>query len=224
MKLVACIYRSKFTFFLLDHHTKSFHFEKIWCGGRVFAVMCKIVQEPNKVLRGKAKEIPLTDISKPEITKVISDMKTALHREPDGVAIAAPQIAAPFRMFIVAGFVFDLKKKNITGTPTPDKIFINPEIIKRSKETFWAKGEGCLSVRWIYGTTKRNKTCTVRAYDEQGKEFTMPATGLLSQIFQHECDHLDGILFVDHAKDIRHMTDEEVADYQAELEAMKNNK
>ncbi len=186
--------------------------------------MCNIVQEPNKILRGKATEIPLVDISKPEIIKVISDMKIALHREPDGVAIAAPQIAAPVRMFIVAGFVFDLKKKNITGTPTPDKIFINPEITKKSKETFWAKGEGCLSVRWIYGTTKRNKTCTIRAYNEQGKQFTMSATGLLSQIFQHECDHLDGVLFVDHAKDVRHMTDEEVADYQTELEAMKNNK
>ncbi|MDB4984773.1 MAG: peptide deformylase, peptide deformylase [Patescibacteria group bacterium] len=186
--------------------------------------MCTIVQEPNLILRGKAHEIPVAEITKSAIRKVISDMKTALHREPDGVAIAAPQIAEPVRMFIVAGFVFDLKKKNITGTPTPDKIFINPEITKRSKETFWAKGEGCLSVRWIYGTTKRNKSVTVRAVGEDGKTFTMSGTGLLSQIFQHEIDHLDGILFVDHAKDIRHMTDEEVQEYQDEMEMMKRNK
>jgi peptide deformylase len=148
-------------------------------------------------------------------------MKTALHGEPDGVAIAAPQIAEPVRIFIVAGFVFDLKKKNITSTPSPDRVFINPEIIKKSKETFWAKGEGCLSVRWIYGTTKRNKSVTIRACDERGEIFTMSATGLLSQIFQHECDHLEGILFVDHAKDIRNMTDDEIAEYQMELEVLR---
>ena len=183
--------------------------------------MCQIIHEPNKILRGIAREIPAADISGASVKKVISDMKTALHREPDGVAIAAPQIAEPLRMFIVAGFVFDLKKKNITGTPSPDRVFINPKITKMSKETFWAKGEGCLSVRWIYGTTKRAKSVTVRAQGEDGKIFTMPATGLLSQIFQHECDHLDGILFVDHAKDIKHMTDEEISDYQVELEALR---
>lgn len=151
-------------------------------------------------------------------------MKTALGREPDGVAIAAPQVEKSLRIFVIAGFVFDLKKKNIGGTKSPDRIFINPILIKKSKETKWITGEGCLSVRWIYGTAKRHKQATVRAYDETGKMFTLSASGLLAQIFQHEIDHLDGTLFIDHAKDIRHMTNEEVADYKNELaELLKNN-
>lgn len=185
--------------------------------------MCTIVQEPNKILRGVAQPVPVAKIADAAIQDTLKCMQLALRREPDGVAIAAPQIAEPLRIFIVAGFVFDLKKKNLTGTKSKDKIFINPEIIKRSKETKWIPGEGCLSVRWIYGTAKRHKSVTVRAYDEQGKVFTMPATGLLAQIFQHEIDHLEGILFIDHAKDIRHMDDGEIADYKEELAVLANN-
>lgn len=179
--------------------------------------MCTIVQEPNKALRTTAQEIPLTEITTSKIRSVIESMKKCLHAEPDGVAIAAPQIAEPLRLFIVAGFVFDLKKKNIGGTKSPDRVFINPVIIKKSKETKWIPGEGCLSVRWIYGTAKRHKQATVRAYDETGKVFTLSGSGLLAQIFQHEIDHLDGILFIDHAKDIRPMTEEEINDYQKEM-------
>ena len=179
--------------------------------------MCTIIKEPHKTLRGIAHPVALSTITSPDIQNTLKCMQHALHREPDGVAIAAPQINEPLRIFIVAGFVFDIKKKNIGGTKSPDRIFINPEIVKRSKETKWIPGEGCLSVRWIYGTTKRHKSVTVRAYDENGKVFTMPATGLLAQIFQHETDHLEGILFIDHAKDIRHMDPDEITEYQAEL-------
>ena len=182
--------------------------------------MCKIVQEPHKALRTTASEIPVADITSETTKKIIHDLKVAMHREPDGVAIAAPQIAAPVRLFVVAGFVFDLKRKNIGGTPTPDRTFINPEIIKLSKETKWIEGEGCLSVRWIYGTAKRSKQVTVRAYDEQGKPFTMEASGLLAQIFQHEIDHLNGILFIDHAKNIRHMDDQEIKEYREEMKRL----
>jgi peptide deformylase len=185
--------------------------------------MCKIVQEPHIALRTHAQLVAIDRITKPEIQSVLLSMKKALHLEPDGVAIAAPQIAETLRIFIVAGFVFDLKKKNITGTKTADKVFINPEIIKSSKETVWMDGEGCLSVRWIYGKTKRHKQVTVRAYDEQGNLFTISGSGLLSQIFQHEIDHLDGVLFIDHAKDIRHMTDDEIEDYKEELKLLAHN-
>lgn len=180
----------------------------------------KIVQEPHKALRTHATEIPVAEITSKKVQDIIIAMKKSLHLEPDGVAIAAPQIAETVRMFIVAGFVFDLKKKNITGTKSADRIFINPEIIKSSKETKWITGEGCLSVRWIYGTAKRHKEVTIRAYDETGKKFTMSASGLLAQIFQHEVDHLNGILFIDHAKDIRNMTDDEIAEYKEELKRL----
>lgn len=184
--------------------------------------MCEIIQEPHKTLRSVAREVPVSEITSKRIQEVLLCMKKSLHREPDGVAIAAPQVDVPLRIFIVAGLVFDLRKKNKGGTPSADRVFINPQITKSSKETKWIPGEGCLSVRWIYGTAKRHKNVTVRAYDENGKLFTLGAAGLLAQIFQHEIDHLEGILFIDHAKDIKHMTDEEIADYQVELEKLKH--
>lgn len=185
--------------------------------------MCTIVQEPHPALRATASPIEPEAFTRPETLAIITNMKKALHKEPDGVAIAAPQIGETVRIFIVAGFVFDLKKKNITGTKTADKVFINPEIIKSSKETAWMPGEGCLSVRWIYGKTKRHKQVTVRAYDEQGNEFVISGSGLLAQIFQHELDHLNGILFIDHAKEIRHMDDQEITEYQEELRLLNHH-
>ena len=83
-----------------------------------------------------------------------------------------------------------------------DLIFINPKISKLSREKDWVP-EGCLSVRWLYGQTFRSKKALITAYDEKGKKFTRGASGLLAQIFQHETDHLNGILFIDHAKDIK---------------------
>jgi peptide deformylase len=58
-------------------------------------------------------------------------------------------------------------------------------------------------VRWLYGKTYRSKKATVEAYDENGRKFKMGGSGLLAQIFQHETDHLNGILFIDHAKDVK---------------------
>ena len=63
--------------------------------------------------------------------------------------------------------------------------------------------EGCLSVRWLYGRTLRYTKASIEAYDKKGKKFSRGASGLLAQIFQHETDHLKGILFIDHAEDIK---------------------
>ncbi|MBI3888666.1 peptide deformylase [Candidatus Nomurabacteria bacterium] len=81
-------------------------------------------------------------------------------------------------------------------------MFINPKISKLSRDKVWVP-EGCLSVRWLYGKTYRSTKATIAAYNENGKKFTRGASGLLAQIFQHETDHLNGILFIDHAIDIK---------------------
>ena len=70
--------------------------------------------------------------------------------------------------------------------------------------------EGCLSVRWLYGEVKRSTNATIRAYDEDGKVFTRGGGGLLSQIFQHEIDHLDGIIFTDKAKNLVELKPEDL--------------
>ncbi|MBU3669028.1 MAG: peptide deformylase [Candidatus Taylorbacteria bacterium] len=153
-----------------------------------------IVSEGNATLRTEAKEVPIEEISSPKIQKVISDMKRALQSQSDGVGLAAPQIGVPLRIFIVSKRVYD--------DAPDDMVFINPKIVKFSKEKRWMEGEGCLSVRWVYGKVERSTKVTLRAYDEQGNLFERGAGGLLAHIFQHEVDHLDGILFIDKAKDL----------------------
>lgn len=158
----------------------------------------KIVQKDNPVLREKALEVPVEQISSPKIRKILEDMKSALASQDDGVAIAAPQIGAPLRIFVVSGKAF---REDFGEKPDKDMVFINPVISKLSREKEEME-EGCLSVRYLYGKVKRAKKATVRAYDEEGKIFERGGSGLMAQIFQHETDHLDGILFTDHAKEV----------------------
>ena len=133
-------------------------------------------------------------------------MKKALATQDDGVGLAAPQIGVSLRIFIVSGKIFhpDFRRGHKTETTTPiseDLIFINPEIIKLSKKTK-LMDEGCLSVRPYYGKVERSLNATVRAFNETGEVFIRGASGLLAHIFQHEVDHLNGILFVDKAVDV----------------------
>ena len=161
--------------------------------------MSKIVQEPHEVLRNPASIVAASEIGSEKIKKIIKDMSEALSREEDGVAIAAPQIGVPLRIFLISQKASKKFDKYL--------VFINPEIIKlgRKKEEM---SEGCLSVRWKYGLVKRSLTTTVRALNEDGNEFVMRGEGLLSQIFQHEVDHLNGVLFIDKARDIKDMPPE----------------
>lgn len=161
--------------------------------------MKKILQKEDKMLRKVAKEVPLKELRSIKTKKVLKDMSEALASQHDGVAIAAPQIGQSLRIFIISGKVLGETKNK--KTPLPDMIFINPKILKLSREKEWLQ-EGCLSVRPMYGKTYRAKKATISAYDEKGKKFERGASGLLAQIFQHETDHLDGILFIDHAKEL----------------------
>lgn len=166
-----------------------------------------IIQKENPVLRAIAKEVPIADVKNAKITKVIRDMKKMLATQPDGVAIAAPQIGASLRIFVVSGKIFEETwqrgeglPKN-TGVASPDLVFINPRITKVSKTKKWMH-EGCLSVRPLWGEVERSTNATIEAYDENGVRFTRGAGGLLAHIFQHETDHLDGVLFIDKARNV----------------------
>jgi peptide deformylase len=182
--------------------------------------MKKILQSHEKVLRKISKKVILKEIKTPKIQKILKKMSASLKNEYDGVAMAAPQIGYSLRIFIVSGKVLNenlmknieekllnqnnlvTKKEIKKEEEVKDLVFINPKISKLSREKNWTS-EGCLSVRWLYGQTKRSKKALITAYDEKGKKFSRGASGLLAQIFQHETDHLDGILFIDHAKEIR---------------------
>lgn len=166
------------------------------------------------ILREKAESVPLEDIGTKKLHDILTRMKTALHEQEDGVAIAAPQIGVGLRIFLVSGKAAhmyrgeDNKLHVSEGAETEkDLVFINPEITKLSKTKKFME-EGCLSVRWQYGEVKRSEKATVRAYDEHGKKFETGGAGLMAQIFQHETDHLDGVLFIDKAKNLRELPPE----------------
>ncbi len=172
--------------------------------------MINVVQEGDPVLRQKALEVPLSNIEKPKIKKILIDMIEALHSQDDGVAIAAPQIGISLRIFIVSGRIFDhdFMSGKSSASPSlnkkikhPDLIYINPIIKKISKDKKLMQ-EGCLSVRPIYGKVRRATRATIEAYDEKGNKIIQEGSGLLAHIFQHETDHLEGILFTDKAKDL----------------------
>ena len=174
--------------------------------------MPEIVQRDAPILRQKAKAVKPEDIGSAHLNKIIADMKTAVRSQKDGIAIAAPQIGESLRIFVVNGALLKQADKTYKGDGT-DLVFINPEITKRSRDKKEVE-EGCLSVRWLYGKIARSTRVTLKALDENGEKIERGASGLLAQIFQHETDHLAGTLFIDKAREIWEMSDEEKAELQ----------
>ena len=172
--------------------------------------MKKILQKEAPILREICQDVLVRNIASTKIQKIIAEMKLALVSQDDGVAIAAPQIGYPLRIFVVSGKVLNIIKPQPTTEPVQgetlyksdlyrDSVYINPVLKKVSKEKMIVE-EGCLSIRYLYGKVNRSKKATIEACDENGKKFQRGGTGLLSQIFQHEIDHLNGVLFIDKAK------------------------
>ena len=141
-----------------------------------------IVHEPSTVLRARARELSHEEIASQKTKDLVAEMLRVMGEE-NGVGIAAPQIGASLRVIIVE-------------TPSGPRAFLNPEIIRRSWRTSLSE-EGCLSVPGVFGLVKRHRAVTVRATTPEGKKETVKADGLLSIIFQHEVDHLNGVLFID---------------------------
>lgn len=174
--------------------------------------MKEIVQDGELVLREIADSVPEKLFGSAELAKLIDDMTKALDQELEGVALAAPQVGVSYRLFIVR------KDRTLppvvvpegallppVSTPVPEiEVYINPEIIKTSRKRARAD-EGCLSVRGVYGTTNRHERVTLKARRIDGSRFQRGAGGLMAQIFEHEIDHLNGILFTDHAEHLIHI-------------------
>ena len=134
------------------------------------------------VLRQKAKRVPTVDGS---IRRLIDDMVATMQQQ-GGVGLAAPQIGVSLRVVVIQ---------------LPDEepfALVNPEIVKRSGEREVV--EGCLSVPGYAGDIKRSVSVTVKGWDRRGKSVRIKATGLQAQALEHELDHLNGVLFVDHVE------------------------
>ena len=149
-----------------------------------------IIVAPDPRLKVKAKPVAKVD---DRIRKLLDDMVETMHAAP-GIGLAAPQIGQALRMLVI-----DIAKD---GEPSEPRKFVNPEIVWASDELLlWE--EGCLSLPDQFAEVERPKEVKVRYLDETGAKKELHATGLLAICLQHEMDHLDGVLFVDHISALR---------------------
>lgn len=141
-------------------------------------------------LRLKTKASPVSEITDTTIS-IIDDMLTTMYEEK-GVGLAATQVDIHQRIVVM----------DVSENGDQPIVLINPEIIAKSDETL-INEEGCLSVPGFYAKVDRHTSCTVKALDRDGKEFTLDGEGLLSICIQHELDHLNGVLFVDYLSPLK---------------------
>jgi len=149
----------------------------------------EIITLPHPTLRRKAHKV--TDFG-PELQTLVDDMVETMRQAP-GVGLAAPQINVSVRLIVV-----EFGSEEDEEAPKKLYTVINPEIIRPSPETVLGT-EGCLSVPGIVGEVERNESLTVKGFSRRGQPITIKAKGWLARIFQHEIDHLDGVVFVDRA-------------------------
>lgn len=170
----------------------------------------KIISVPDPVLRKKAK--PVVKFDK-ELQTLIDDMIETM-REAPGVGLAAPQINVPLQLAVIEyGEEEDEEEEAREGEapkPKPKKLFvvINPEIVQKSAEKV-SGVEGCLSVPGLIGEVERHQAIQVKALNRRGKPVKYKAEGWLARIFQHEIDHLNGVLFTDLATRVWKPRDED---------------
>lgn len=151
---------------------------------------------PDPVLKQKSKRVRVIDGS---IQRLIGDMIETMH-STGGVGLAAPQVGVPLRVAVI-------------GIPGEEDIaLINPEVVRRKGER--VVGEGCLSVPGYIGEIKRAESVTVKGRDPSGKEIRIKADELLAQALEHEIDHLNGVLYIDHLDSLDKLRKIEVEETQ----------
>jgi peptide deformylase len=155
----------------------------------------KIVTLPEPVLRRKARAVTKFDKG---LQTVIDDMVETM-RDAPGVGLAAPQIGLSERLIVVEYYEHEEDEEE-ENEETPKKVWavLNPEIVKASEEKIMGV-EGCLSIPNLVGEVERHASIQVKGLNRHGKPMKIKAEGWLARIFQHEIDHLNGVLFPDRA-------------------------
>jgi peptide deformylase len=163
----------------------------------------KIVTLPDPVLRKQAVKVKTFDAA---LQKLADDMVETLHAAP-GVGLAAPQVGVSRRLILVE---YAEQPDDPNAAPVPPKLYVmaNPEILRYSSETV-SGNEGCLSIPGYVGEVDRHESVTVKGFTTRGKPTRVKATGWLARIFQHEIDHLNGVLFIDRTNKVWEVEDEQ---------------
>lgn len=153
----------------------------------------KVARMGHPVLREQCKPIDPAAITGPEVQKLIRDMLETMF-EYNGAGLAAPQVHVPLRLAIAGG------EENEEGRPKL-RVFINPTVTVLDEERRFGMYEGCLSVPGLRGFVERPAHIKVDAYNEKGQKLSLELEGFPAVVIQHECDHLDGVLYVDRIED-----------------------
>src|SRR5512147_1727670 len=156
----------------------------------------KIVTLPEAVLRRKARAVTKFD---KDLQTVIDDMIETMRQAP-GVGLAAPQVGLSERIIVVEYYERE-EDEEIEDAPKKVWAVLNPEIVKASEEKVMGV-EGCLSIPGLLGEVERHAEVQVKGLNRHGKPMKVKAKGWLARIFQHEIDHLNGVLFTDRATQI----------------------
>jgi peptide deformylase len=165
----------------------------------------KIITPQNPILRKKARKV--TDFDDPKLQELIDDMVETMLEAP-GVGLAAPQVAVSQRVIVVHLGDDEQSKEEYGDDAGVLYEVVNPEIIRISRETIDGV-EACLSIPGYVGKVTRAVAVTVRGQDRHGKTIRIKARDWLARVFQHEIDHLDGVLFIDRASEIWRLKPEE---------------
>jgi peptide deformylase len=147
---------------------------------------------PSTVLRRKARKVTAFG---PELQRLIDDMVETM-RDAPGVGLAAPQVDVPLRVIVV-----EFGSEDDEEAPKKLYTLVNPEIARPSDEMVVAT-EACLSIPGFVGDVERHEAITIKGLNRFGKSQRVKAEGWLARIFQHEIDHLDGVLYIDRAEKV----------------------
>lgn len=164
----------------------------------------KVARMGHPVLRQKCESIDPDKITGPEVQRLIRDMFETM-AEYNGVGLAAPQVHLPVRLVIAGGEVDDEGRNRF-------RVLINPEITVLDEDDRLGMFEGCLSVPGLRGWVERPASIRVTGWNEKGEKLDFTLEGFPAIVTQHECDHLDGILYVDRIEDTTKFAYEEEAE------------
>jgi peptide deformylase len=160
----------------------------------------KVARIGHPVVRAAAREIPKDALGEPGFQKLIDDMRQTMY-EYEGVGLAAPQVHEGLRLAVLEVPGSDDR----SDAAVPFTVLVNPVVTPLGPETVtgW---EGCLSIPDLRGAVPRLKRVRLEALDREGRPYSLEASDFLARVIQHECDHLDGRVYLDRMEDMRSLT------------------
>ena len=163
-------------------------------------MILKVARIGHPVIRAAARDVPVDRIASPEFQRLLDDMVDTMH-DYDGVGLAGPQVHVGLRVAVLEVPPSDDRARE----PVPLMAIVNPKLTPIGDERVpgW---EGCLSVPDLRGIVPRHRRLRLQALDREGRPIDLEAEGFLARVLQHECDHLDGRVYLDRMDGLRSLS------------------